>query len=124
MAVQRIFEFLVGLLFGVGLMLSGMTDPGKVIGFLDITGHWDPSLALVMAGAIGAGSLAFVAAKNAATLGWAKTLIGLRPNTSIGVWCSAAWCLGWVGAWLAFAQARPGSPWPQAKKKPSTLSGQ
>jgi uncharacterized membrane protein YedE/YeeE len=63
MAVQRIFEFLVGLLFGVGLMLSGMTDPGKVIGFLDITGHWDPSLALVMAGAIGAGSLAFVAAK-------------------------------------------------------------
>ena len=63
MAVQRICEFLVGLLFGVGLMLSGMTDPGKVIGFLDITGHWDPSLALVMAGAIGAGSLAFAAAK-------------------------------------------------------------
>ncbi|WP_408595097.1 DUF6691 family protein [Limnohabitans sp.] len=61
--MQRISEFLVGLLFGVGLMLSGMTDPGKVIGFLDITGHWDPSLALVMTGAIGAGSLAFAAAK-------------------------------------------------------------
>ncbi len=43
-----------GLLFGVGLGLSGMTDPAKVIHFLDITGDWDPSLAVVMAGAIAA----------------------------------------------------------------------
>jgi uncharacterized membrane protein YedE/YeeE len=42
-----------GLLFGVGLCLSGMIDPRKVIGFLDVTGHWDPSLAGVMLGAIG-----------------------------------------------------------------------
>jgi uncharacterized membrane protein YedE/YeeE len=41
-----------GVLFGLGLLLSGMTDPGKVIAFLDIAGAWDPSLGLVMAGAI------------------------------------------------------------------------
>jgi len=43
---------LSGLLFGLGLMLSGMTQPAKVQGFLDVGGLWDPSLALVMAGAI------------------------------------------------------------------------
>ena len=41
-----------GSLFGVGLAVSGMTLPAKVIGFLDVTGHWDPTLALVMLGAI------------------------------------------------------------------------
>jgi len=60
---HRISEFLVGLLFGLGLILSGMTDPGKVIGFLDVFGAWDPSLALVMAGAIAVGFFAFAFAK-------------------------------------------------------------
>jgi uncharacterized membrane protein YedE/YeeE len=60
---HRISEFLVGLLFGLGLILSGMTDPGKVLGFLDIAGMWDPSLALVMAGAIAVGFFAFTIAK-------------------------------------------------------------
>ncbi|MBL9013203.1 MAG: YeeE/YedE family protein [Myxococcales bacterium] len=41
-----------GVLFAVGLVVSGMTDPGRVIGFLDITGRWDPTLAFVMGGAI------------------------------------------------------------------------
>ena len=44
---------LAGLLFGVGLVVAGMTDPGKVTAFLDVGGRWDPSLALVMAGAVG-----------------------------------------------------------------------
>jgi uncharacterized membrane protein YedE/YeeE len=60
---HRISEFLVGLLFGLGLILSGMTDPGKVLGFLDISGMWDPSLALVMGGAIAVGFFAFAIAK-------------------------------------------------------------
>ncbi|HAT33152.1 MAG TPA: hypothetical protein DCW29_20580 [Janthinobacterium sp.] len=47
-----LFAFLGGLLFGLGLLVSGMTDPSKVIGFLDLAGRWDPSLALVMGGAI------------------------------------------------------------------------
>lgn len=60
---HRISEFAVGLLFGIGLILSGMTDPGKVIGFLDLFGNWDPSLALVMGGAIMVGVFAFAIAK-------------------------------------------------------------
>lgn len=62
-AMQRASEFIVGLVFGWGLLLSGMTDPGKVIGFLDLAGAWDPSLALVMAGAIAVGFFAFGIAK-------------------------------------------------------------
>jgi hypothetical protein len=50
MAMAR--PFLFGLLFGLGLLVSGMTDPAKVKGFLDITGQWDPSLAFVMGGAV------------------------------------------------------------------------
>lgn len=50
---------LAGLVFGLGLLVSGMADPAKVLGFLDLAGAWDPSLALVMAGAIGVGLLAF-----------------------------------------------------------------
>jgi hypothetical protein len=42
----------IGLLFGLGLALSGMTQPDKVLNFLDVAGHWDPSLALVMGGAL------------------------------------------------------------------------
>jgi uncharacterized membrane protein YedE/YeeE len=61
--LYRISEFAVGLLFGMGLMGSGMTDPGKVIGFLDLIGQWDPSLALVMGGAVVVGFFAFTVAK-------------------------------------------------------------
>lgn len=43
--------FLAGLLFGIGLVVSGMSDPAKVLNFLDLAGAWDPSLAFVMAGA-------------------------------------------------------------------------
>ena len=65
--MYRITEFIVGLLFGLGLMLSGMTDPGKVIGFLDLFGAWDPSLALVMGGAILVSFFAFTVAKKRTT---------------------------------------------------------
>jgi uncharacterized membrane protein YedE/YeeE len=61
--MNRIIEFFVGLLFGIGLLVSGMTDPAKVLGFLDLAGAWDPSLAFVMGGAILVGLVAFAAAK-------------------------------------------------------------
>lgn len=48
-----------GTLFGLGLTISGMTNPAKIIGFADITGYWDPSLALVMAGAVAVFSIGF-----------------------------------------------------------------
>lgn len=65
--MQKITEFVAGLLFGIGLLLSGMSDPGKVLGFLDLFGTWDPSLALVMGGAIMVGIFAFSVAKHRAT---------------------------------------------------------
>lgn len=65
--ISRTSEFVVGLMFGVGLMASGMTDPGKVIGFLDLFGAWDPSLALVMGGAVVVGFFAFAFAKKRTT---------------------------------------------------------
>ena len=52
-----------GLLFGVGLIAGGMTDPSKVQGFLDLFGRWDPSLAFVMGGAILVGSVGFALAR-------------------------------------------------------------
>jgi len=66
-SIVRLSEFIVGLLFGCGLLLSGMTDPGKVLGFLDLAGSWDPSLALVMGGAIAVGFFAFALAKRRTT---------------------------------------------------------
>lgn len=51
--------FVVGLVFGIGLIVAGMTNPAKVQGFLDLAGNWDPSLALVMGGAILVGLVAF-----------------------------------------------------------------
>ena len=50
---------LAGLVFGVGLLLSGMANPAKVLGFLDLSGQWDPSLALVMGGAVAIAAVVF-----------------------------------------------------------------
>lgn len=50
--MNKLTAFLAGLLFGIGLLLAGMANPGKVLAFLDLGGAWDPSLALVMVGAI------------------------------------------------------------------------
>ena len=62
--LASITALLTGLVFGLGLLLSGMGNPAKVQNFLDFSGQWDPSLALVMGGAIAIGLLAFT---------WAKT---------------------------------------------------
>ena len=56
-----------GLVFGLGLVVSGMSNPAKVLGFLDLAGPWDPSLALVMAGAIAVGAVGFAVARKRAT---------------------------------------------------------
>ena len=56
-------SFLTGLVFGLGLIVSGMANPAKVLGFLDLAGAWDPSLALVMGGAIAVAFLPFQWAK-------------------------------------------------------------
>ena len=50
--MNRIYALIAGVLFGAGLAVSGMMDPLRVVGFLDITGNWDPTLAFVMGGAL------------------------------------------------------------------------
>jgi len=60
-------SLLAGLVFGFGLLVSGMANPNKVLGFLDLAGAWDPSLALVMAGAIAVGAVAFAVARQRTT---------------------------------------------------------
>ena len=71
-----------GLLFGLGLLASGMTDPAKVKGFLDLAGAWDPSLAFVMTGAITVGLGAFALARRRQT-GWSGAPIVLPASTAI-----------------------------------------
>lgn len=61
--MRKLTAFLAGLVFGIALLLAGMADPAKVLGFLDLAGAWDPSLALVMGGAIGVAFLPFSWAK-------------------------------------------------------------
>lgn len=95
--MPRAIAFLLGLMFGVGLIVSGMTNPAKILGFLDIAGAWDPSLALVMVGAIAA---AFVPFRLAATR--ERSLLDepmqlpmrrdLEPRLILG---SAAFGVGW-----------------------------
>jgi len=58
-------SFGCGLLFGIGLLISGMTQPAKVLGFLDIFGQWDPTLAFVMMGAIAASSAGYALVRRA-----------------------------------------------------------
>ncbi len=54
---------IAGLVFGLGLIVSGMANPAKVLGFLDLFGQWDPSLAFVIGGAIGVGVVGFILAR-------------------------------------------------------------
>lgn len=69
--MANIIALIAGMVFGLGLSISGMINPAKVLGFLDLAGRWDPSLALVMAGAVAVGLLAFAVARRRD-----KTLLG------------------------------------------------
>ncbi len=67
--MKLLTAFISGTLFGLGLILAGMTDPLKVLAFLDVAGRWDPSLAVVMIGAIGSAAVGFAyAGKRRSTL--------------------------------------------------------
>ena len=71
-----------GLVFGLGLIASGMTNPAKVKGFLDLYGAWDPSLALVMGGAIAVGVFGFAAARRR-SLSWTGERMELPTQRAI-----------------------------------------
>ncbi len=95
--MTAITALFAGLLFSVGLMVSGMANPAKVRNFLDLAGHWDPSLALVMAGAIAVGSLAFLIAqrRKRSFLGLPIQLPASADVTLRLVLGSAAFGIGW-----------------------------
>lgn len=61
--LKTLLALLSGIIFGLGLIVAGMANPAKVLAFLDVTGVWDPSLALVMAGAIAVAAPAFLWAR-------------------------------------------------------------
>ena len=95
--MNLVIATLSGLLFGLGLIASGMTNPAKVKGFLDLFGAWDPSLALVMGGAIAVGTVGFALARRR-TLSWTGARIEIPASTVIdsrlllgGVLFGAGW---------------------------------
>ena len=95
--MSNLFGLLSGLVFGIGLILAGMTDPLKVKGFLDLAGAWDPSLALVMGGAIALGVFVFARAAGRKR-SWTGSPMEIPANRSIdarlvlgGVLFGAGW---------------------------------
>lgn len=80
--MRNTISLLSGLVFGVGLIAGGMTQPAKVKGFLDLFGAWDPSLGLVMGGAIAVGVFAFAAARRRSR-SWTGDAIELPSSTVI-----------------------------------------
>jgi uncharacterized membrane protein YedE/YeeE len=89
--------FVAGIVFGLGLIVAGMANPAKILGFLDLAGKWDPSLALVMVGAIAVGLPAFAFARRRSV-----SVLGLPmpspPNRTIDprlVGGSIAFGIGW-----------------------------
>jgi uncharacterized membrane protein YedE/YeeE len=90
-------SFVAGLVFGIGLVVSGLVNPAKVLGFLDLAGAWDPSLAVVMAGAVAVGAVAFaVAGKRRSTLLGAPMALPTARGIDRGlVLGSLAFGVGW-----------------------------
>lgn len=98
--MSNLFGFVSGLVFGIGLILAGMTEPLKVKGFLDLAGAWDPSLALVMGGAIAVGAVAFARARRR-DRSWTGAPIEIPANKTIdrrlvtgGVLFGIGWGIG------------------------------
>ena len=101
--MKKILYFISGSIFGIGLILSGMSNPQKVLSFLDIFGNWDPSLMFVMVGAISITAIYFIVTKNKSIkqntdkklllgssifgIGWG--LVGICPGPAIVVLGSA-----------------------------------
>jgi uncharacterized membrane protein YedE/YeeE len=114
--MQVVSAFIVGLVFGIGLIVAGMTDPSKVLGFLDLAGNWNPSLAFVMGGAILVGLVAFRFAgkRERSLLGDAMRLPTARQVDRRlvlgGLAFGAGWGLGGFCPGPALASLAAGSP--------------
>lgn len=92
-----IASLLAGLVFGLGLIVSGMANPAKILGFLDVGGAWDPSLAFVMAGAVAVSTVGFLLAgrRKESLLGGPLALPSLRHIDRRLVGGSLLFGVGW-----------------------------
>ena len=95
--MRKLMAFLAGVIFGIGLLTAGMANPAKVLAFLDLAGAWDPSLALVMAAAIGVAFLPFSWARMQRTslLGAPMQLPGKRELDRRLIGGSLLFGMGW-----------------------------
>lgn len=95
--MRKLMAFLAGVIFGIGLLTAGMANPTKVLAFLDLAGVWDPSLALVMAAAIGVAFLPFSWARVQCTslLGAPMQLPGKRELDRRLIGGSLLFGVGW-----------------------------
>jgi uncharacterized membrane protein YedE/YeeE len=95
--MATVTALLSGLVFGIGLVLSGLANPAKVLGFLDIAGRWDPSLVLVMTAAVATAMLGFAAARRRVTsyLGVTLDVAASRAIDARLVGGSAVFGVGW-----------------------------
>lgn len=95
--MRKLMAFLAGLIFGIGLLTGGMANPAKVLAFLDLGGAWDPSLALVMAAAIGVAFLPFSRARTQrfSVLGAPMQLPGKRELDRRLIGGSLLFGIGW-----------------------------
>jgi len=100
-----ISALIAGLVFGLGLIVSGMANPAKVLGFLDLAGRWDPSLAFVMGGAIGVGVVGFALARRRT-----RSLLGAPMQLPVSTELSKRLVLGSIafGAGWGLAGFCPG----------------
>lgn len=116
MMVAMTVPFLAGLVFGIGLVVSQMVDPAKVLGFLDVAGSWDPSLALVMVGALAVTALGYrLTFRHGRPLAAERFQLPTRTDIDrplvVGAvlfglgWGTAGYCPGPAIASLAFGRA-------------------
>src|SRR5437868_7261285 len=96
MKARKLVLFLrAGGLFGMGLAISGMTDPGRVIGFLDVFGAWDPALLFVMAGAVGVYSIGMLILRRSKIRNLKLPFIASSPIDRRLVLGAAIFGMGW-----------------------------
>jgi len=114
---MTIFTSLIaGLVFGLGLIVSGMANPAKILGFLDVAGAWDPSLLFVMGGAVAVASVAFAIARKrtVSLLGAEMKLPTARQiDRRLVGWGIAGFCPGPSLVALGMAEPKASCSWPR-----------
>lgn len=116
--MRIVVGFLAGLVFGLGLVVSGMSNPAKVLNFLDIAGDFDPSLAFVLAGAVATAFVGFrlVGTRERPVVATRFELPSVRPVDALLLFGAAVFGIGWgIGgycpgpAWTGLALLAPGT---------------